>query len=1112
VENPDARTRTRAYGARMPRARALVALAAVVALTAPAGAAHAADTVKIDFETPAPAPPTWPSLGTVVDDGYQASAFTTFLASDFGFRPYRVTATGQARSGSVVADVGADVCYADTGDAGGCEFAVGGSSGRLTRTAQKITLYAGLFTNYSNPSANVTAQLIGYRADDAVAATGAAVPIFAGPFDSAVTVTSAAADIARWELHVGGTDNVGAAVGFDDLTMEFPDNSLPDLSLSTAGDVRAVLQGQTTDVPVRITRLNGSSGPVRFSVGGLPAGITAQVVPNPVTGPPDTATVRLTAAPDAPSFDVPKAITITADPQGDGAVAPGARTVSVLMRVAADFELRASGATTAPVPACTSVDVPFSLARDRAFTGTVALAVENLPAGVSATLLPGATIAPGGGFTVAGTLRLTGSATPAPARTLILRATAPGAPDKTLAIGLTSAGGGAALGTGVGLTPRALQPGTSIHVTGTGFCPGTRVRAGSTLAETAAVLDADGHGLTFTVPRLATPGPVTIVPPAPRQPYTTTNALQIKTFRGTYGMPFHNFDYGTLSIDELTDEFGAGDLFISVNLCWPLSCSVNTGILNPVAAVVWGVINIALHSSHGHCFGISRGVEELMNRKTPYRRFSGTATVPYELPAAAGPSSGLSDWLDAKHAGQTSSEFLNAWAHRDRSVAGQVARARAELTAGRFPIVTISHGGLLGEGHAMLVYDMAQTATGTDLYVYDNNREQGPDELGDAATHQAYEEASVIHVTSNQWSYGMASETWTGGNDGSLFIAPFSTIPDDPSLPGVSDILSVGPSAIFGSGGAVRTADATDGAQYLPALDDAAAPGANGFLVFPKGTKNPTHVLEGVKAGSYSEVFTGPDTAAGVSGVDTAKGVKDTVSGDVSGDPGVTFRGGASRALTLTLATGNDKDGTSAAVNTHGAAGGSETGSLTSGGTLRYAHDGRATTFSFTVTRVRRDGGGGTFTSPALRAGDGDRVTVRPVGGDLTRVRVTTRHRGGATSTRIVRTRPAAGAGRLAIAKPTLKARRVSTRVTIAGLKGRAVLGATLRVTRGGRPVARRATSVAKARNGAVTVRFATLPRLRRGTYRLAVDLRLVTAEGRVATTRRGRAVAVHVG
>jgi hypothetical protein len=1098
----------------MPRARALVALAAVLALTAPAGAARAADTVKVDFEAPAPAPPTWPTLGTRVDDAYLAGAFTTFLASDFGFRPYRVTATGQARSGSVVADVGADVCYADTGDAGGCEFAVGGGAGRLTRTAQKITLYAGLFSNYGNPAANVTAQLIAYRANDTVAATGAAVPIFAGPFDSAVTVTSAAADIARWELHVGGTDDVGAAVGFDDLTMEFPDNSLPDLSLSTAGDVRAVLQGQTTDVPVKITRLNGSSGPVRFSAGGLPAGITAQVVPNPVTGPPDTATVKLTAAPDAPVFEVPKTITITADPQGDGAVAPGARTVSVPLRVAADFALGPRGTTVpvpAPVPACAAVDVPFALARDRAFTGTVALAVENLPAGVSATILPGATIAPGGGFTVEGTLRLTGSATPAPARTLILRATAPGAPDKTLAIALSPAGGGATLGAGVGLTPRALQPGTSIHVTGTGFCPGTRVRAGSAFAETAATLDADGRGLTFTVPRLATPGPVTIVPPAPRAAYATTNALQIKTFRGTYGMPFHNFDYGTLSIDELTDEFGAGDLFISVNLCWPLSCSVNTGILNPVAAVVWGVINIALHSSHGHCFGISRGVEELMNRKTPYRRFSGTATVPYELPAAAGPSSGLSDWLDAKHAAQTSSEFLNAWARRDRSVAGQVARARAELTAGRFPIVTISHGGLLGEGHAMLVYDMAQTATGTDLYVYDNNREQGQDELGDAATHQAYEEASVIHVTANQWSYGMASGTWTGGNDGSLFIAPFSTIPDDPSLPGLSDIVTAGPSAIFGSGGAARTAGATDGAQYLPALDDGAAPGANGFLVFPKGTKNPTHVLEGVKAGSYSEVFTGADTAAGVSGVGTRKGVKDTVSGDVSGDPGVTFKGGASRALTLTLATGNDKDGTAAAINTHGAAGGSESGALTAGGTLRYAHAGRATTFSFTVTRVRRDGGGATFTSPALRVANGDRVTVRPVGGDLTRVRVTTRRRGGATSTRVVRTRPAAGAGRLRIAKPALKARRVSTRVTIAGLKGRAVLGATLRVTRGGKAVARRATSVAKARNGAVTVRFATLPRLRRGTYRLAVDLRLVTAEGRVATTRRGRAVAVRV-
>jgi hypothetical protein len=1097
-------------------ARSLAVLAAVVALSVPAVAG--ADTVKIDFEAPAPAPPVWNAqgtgLGTVVNDEYLTGAFTRFLSTDFGFRPFRNTASGNARSGTVVADVGADVCFADTGDAGGCEFAVGGSSGRLTRTAQKITLYAGLFTNYGNPAANVTAQLIAYDPGGAVAATGAAVPIFAGPFDSAVTVTSASANIARWELHVGGTDNVGAAVGFDDLTMDFPANSLPDFSLSTGSDVRAVLQGQTTDVPVQITRLNGSAGPVRFGVSGLPVGISAQVVPNPVTGAPDTATVKLTAAVDAPAFDVPTQITITADPQGDGSVAPAARSVGVLLRVAEDFGLRADGATTAAVPACTSVDVPFTLTRDRAFTGTVTLAATGLPAGVTAEILPGTTIAPGGNVFVTGTLRLTGSTTPPATATVTLRATAPGAPDKTLAITVGGAAPTATLDSGLGLTPRALQPGTTIHATGNGFCPGTRVRVGTTLAESGATVDPDGHGLTFVVPRFAVPGAVTILPPAPRGGFTTTNTLLVKTFRGTYGFPFGNFDYGTLSIDELTDEFGAGDLFIRVNPCWPFgSCSVNTGILNPVAAVAWGVLNIALHSSHGHCFGISRAVQELMNRKTPYRRFSGTATVPYELPSAAAPSSGLSDWLDAKHAAQGSSEFLNAWAGRDRTVAGQVARARSELAAGRLPMITLAHGGLTdGEGHAMLVYDLQPTADGgTDLYVYDNNRPQTDGELGNPGSHQAAEQASVVHTTAHGWSFDLGSATWTSGDDGKLFVVPFSTIPDDPSLPGLSDLVSIPALMIFGSDGAAKTSGAGDGAQYLPALDDSAAPGANGFLTFPKGVE-PEHELQGVKRGAYSDVLTGDEAAAGVAGVETRKGVEDTLSGSVSGNPQMRFESGASRSLDLTLATGGTAAGTAATISTRSASGGSESASLTPGGALAYAHDGRATSYTFTLTKVQRNGGATTFTSPALRIGNGDRVSARPVGRDLARVRVTTRKRGGATSTRVVRTRATKGAGRLKVGKATLKGRKASARATIAGVKGRAVLGAVLRVTRGGRTVARRSTSIAKAANGRPTLRFATLPKLARGTYRLAVDVRLITADGRAATTRRSSAATVRVG
>jgi hypothetical protein len=75
-----------------------------------APAAPSADQLKVDFEG-------GPPLGTAVTDDYLASAFVRFFQNDpaGGFRPYRRSAPGLAHSGTVVADVGGDICFQDTG-------------------------------------------------------------------------------------------------------------------------------------------------------------------------------------------------------------------------------------------------------------------------------------------------------------------------------------------------------------------------------------------------------------------------------------------------------------------------------------------------------------------------------------------------------------------------------------------------------------------------------------------------------------------------------------------------------------------------------------------------------------------------------------------------------------------------------------------------------------------------------------------------------------------------------------------------------------------------------------------------------------------------------------
>ena len=89
------------------------AVALVVALSGALllPSAAVADTTTMDFES-------GPPVGTAITNEYQASAFTFFQLSDFGFRPYRKAAAGLAHSGTTVANVGPDLCGPAEGSQG----------------------------------------------------------------------------------------------------------------------------------------------------------------------------------------------------------------------------------------------------------------------------------------------------------------------------------------------------------------------------------------------------------------------------------------------------------------------------------------------------------------------------------------------------------------------------------------------------------------------------------------------------------------------------------------------------------------------------------------------------------------------------------------------------------------------------------------------------------------------------------------------------------------------------------------------------------------------------------------------------------------------------------
>lgn len=1085
----------------VPRIATVVAtlLALLAALLGPLAPAHAADTeVVVDFET-------GPAVGSPVNDEYAASAFVRFLESDPGFRPYRRSAPGAAHSGTVVADVGSDVCFPETHDAGGCEFVTPSSTMRLTRTATTVSVYAGLF---AASSGTVSARLTAYRADGTTAATGTAIPLSASGFANQVSVTSGAADIARVSLTVEGPGAVGARLGFDDLTLTYPEGTLPDFSLGAPTSVLTVLQGGELAVPVDVTRVNGSSGPVALSTTGLPAGVFATFAQNPVPATAAGTTMTLSAATNATTFVEPVTVTVTGDPGGDAATGTGTRSATFLLVVRSGLELATAGTVTqVRVPRCGYVDVPLRIQRSLQTTQTVSLAAYGQD--LVAEFLPDATVAPGGNLIAERTLRLRrASPTAFLPGVVTISATAPGLSLRTLQLPLADAADSATLTTTYALGPRRGLPGGEVRMEGTGFCAGTQVQVGNDRAVVAANVGADERSLTFTLPRLATTGKVTVVPPA-GPTYETANDLTVATFRNRDGFAFENYSYGWLSFGELADYVGIDEMFIEVNPCWPwASCPIPTGIPDPVAYLAWGVINLALHLSGGHCFGISRTVQELLAKKVSYLQFASGVDHNFALPGPNGPNAALGRWLDMRHAGQATAEFLAAYFTRDRSVSGQLNRIRSELVAGRYPGVSMQEG---WSGHVVTAYDVESRPDGsTWVYVYDSNRPFLLSENGNGPDHENSEVVgSVIRIDAakQHWEFDLDSDTrWSGGGS-DIYAVPLSAIPDDPSLPGLNGLRSF---TFFGSpGGAAQVTSVPDGAEFVPVQDPAATPGSAGFVVAPAEARDSAVTVTGSGSGTYTHVVVGGGFAAGVSDVPTAAGVDDRVAVDTRAGT-VTFSGERARPLAVEVARHDGAAAVSAVVRTRVSSGGEDRVGLTSGGAIAYRHDGAATSVSLTLTRT--DGHGvARFESGPVSVPAGATLGVAPVSKDLDRVRVQVTRPGAAPVTRVLSNR-AGSTARLSLGKPKLttagKKTRLSVRVKAVGVSSGAA-GVVVRVQRNGKTVARRTVALASL-TGAKTLTW-RLPRLAASSYRVLANATLVVGGDRPATVRRSSSASVRL-
>jgi hypothetical protein len=652
-----------------------------------------------------------------------------------------------------------------------------------------------------------------------------------------------------------------------------------------------------------------------------------------------------------------------------------------------------------------------------------------------------------------------------------------------------------------------MQPGTTVRLDGNGFCPETRVQVG--LAQGVAnfaggadtTVSADHRSLTFEVPRAGTSNPVTVVPPQ-GDIYRTENAITVRSFRGEYGFAFPNYHFSGLSLTEFTETAGADDLFIQVNPCWPWGhCYVPTGILDPIAALEWPIFSGILVAGDGHCYGMNRGIQELMAGKVSYNRFAYGATAPFDLPSASGPQNGLSSYLDSRQAIQLTAEALYRRLTRDPRLGVQLERIQYELDHGRYPGVTLKFGTFAG--HEVMAFDIQHQADGSlEIFSYDPNRPLTQEELDHPVEHSFAEtDASAIRINAahDHWTFRSRSGAEHSGEGEDLYAVPLGDIPDNPSLPGLTDLDLV--VDIFASvEGAAETDGQSQGAQAEPLQDgNAKAGGTAGIVVADKGADSLSHRMKGLHAGRYSQMIAGPGFVGAVHDVATAKGVVDRLTA-TPGRNRLSFAGERNRPLDVELAVDRGKVHRAASIQTFTAKGGNDAAQLRAGRSLVYEHEGPVAQVSFTLTNVARSGGPVTFRSQGVTVARGERLTVTPLDWhSLERVRLVLRRRGGGITVRTLRNLARFRAV-FHVGRPRLAGSRAGVAVRILRVADPAAGGVVLRLRRGGRTLARRAIAVRHPRRGRHTYRW-RLPKIPAGLYRLVANV--VLAGGTQEPERR---------
>jgi uncharacterized membrane protein len=275
-----------------------------------------------------------------------------------------------------------------------------------------------------------------------LALEGAPVGLTGAFSPAAVVGTSSILTLTALATVTTGTYNLtirGTAAGQTDRTTTLSVTVLPDaggsFTLSLTPAALSITQGQNAQSTVNITRTGGFTGSVTLALEGSPAGVAGVFNPNPAAGNSSLLTVSVGPATVPGNYN----LTVrgsTPSPSADhaGEAAPQLATdqtvsLSLTVTVAGSYTLSATAAAAVQGGSGSST---ITVTRVGGFTGSVSLALEGAPAGVTGAFLPN----PATGTT--STLNLSVAGTVAPnVYNLTVRGTTAGLADQTVSLQLT---------------------------------------------------------------------------------------------------------------------------------------------------------------------------------------------------------------------------------------------------------------------------------------------------------------------------------------------------------------------------------------------------------------------------------------------------------------------------------------------------------------------------------------------------------------------------------------------------------------------------------------------------------------------------------------------------